>query len=40
LDLDKFDDGRTRERAPLAPRRWTLEVEAWFSLALAFVEAL
>jgi hypothetical protein len=40
LDLDKLDDGRTREHAPLAPRRWTLECQAWFTLALAFVEAL
>ena len=40
LDLDKLDDGRTRERAPLAARRWTLEAQAWYSLALAFLEAL
>ncbi|HEX4382044.1 MAG TPA: M1 family metallopeptidase, partial [Myxococcales bacterium] len=40
LDLDKLDDGRTRERAQLTPRRWTLEVQAWYSLALAFLEAL
>jgi hypothetical protein len=40
LDVDKLDDGRTRERAPLAPRRWTLEVEAWLQLTFAFIEAL
>jgi hypothetical protein len=40
LDLDKLDDGRTRERAPLASRRWTLEFKAWVELAFAFVEAL
>jgi hypothetical protein len=40
LDLDKLDDGRTRERAQLTPRRWTLEVQAWYSLGLALLEAL
>jgi hypothetical protein len=40
LDVDKFDDGRARERAALVPRRWTLEVAAWLALALAFLEAL
>jgi hypothetical protein len=40
LDVDKLDDGRTRERAPLAPRRWTAEVMAWVSLAFSLVGAL
>ena len=40
LDLDKLDDGRTREAAPAASARWTLEVEAWAGLALAFLGAL
>jgi hypothetical protein len=40
LDLDKLDDGRTRERAPLASRRWTLELKAWVELLFALVEAL
>jgi hypothetical protein len=40
LDLDKLDDGRTRERAPLASRRWTLEFKAWAELAFAVLEAL
>ncbi len=40
LDLNKLDDGRTRERAPLASRRWTLEFKAWAELALAMLEAL
>lgn len=40
LDLDKLDDGRTRERAPLASRRWTLECKAWVELALSMLEAL
>jgi len=40
LDIDKLDDGRTRERAPLASRRWTFEVKAWAELALALLESL
>lgn len=40
LDLNKLDDGRTRERAPLASRRWTLEFMAWAGLALSMLEAL
>ena len=40
LDLNKLDDGRTRERAPLASRRWTLEFMAWAELALSMLEAL
>ena len=40
LDLNKLDDGRTRERAPLAARRWTLEFKAWAELALSLLEAL
>jgi hypothetical protein len=40
LDLNKLDDGLTRERAPLASRRWTLEFKAWAELALAMLEAL
>jgi hypothetical protein len=40
LDLNKLDDGRTREGASLAPRRWTLEFKAWAELAYALLEAL
>ena len=40
LDLDKLDDGKTREPAPMASRRWTLEFKAWCELALAMLEAL
>jgi hypothetical protein len=40
LDLDKLDDGRTRERAPLASRRWSLELDAWAAFALSILEAL
>ena len=40
LDLNKLDDGRTRERAPLASRRWTLEFKAWAELALSMLAAL
>ncbi len=40
LDLDKLDDGRTRERAPMASRRWALEFKAWAELAFALVEGL
>ena len=40
LDLNKLDDGRTRERAPLASRRWTLEFKAWAELLLSLLEAL
>lgn len=37
LDLDKLDDGRTREPQGLPAARWTLEVGAWVSLALSFL---
>ena len=40
LDLNKLDDGRTREPAPLAGRRWALEGSAWVQLLLSLVEAL
>jgi len=40
LDIDKLDDGRTREAAPLASRRWTLEFKAWAELLLALVASL
>lgn len=40
LDLDKLDDGRTRERQPAASRRWTLEFKAWNELLLSLLEAL
>ena len=39
LDLDKLDDGRTRERAPAASARWTLELKAWAELLLAMLGA-
>jgi hypothetical protein len=40
LDVDKLDDGRTRERTPGTARRWTLEAGAWLSWAMAFVGSL
>ena len=40
LDLNKLDDGRTRERAPAASRRWTMELKAWMELLLAMVGVL
>jgi hypothetical protein len=40
LDVNKLDDGRAREPAPLARRRWTLEAGAWVQVLLALVEAL
>ena len=40
LDVNKLDDGRSREAHPLAARRWTLEAVAWLQTLLAFVEAL
>jgi hypothetical protein len=40
LDLNKLDDGRTREASRKAGRRWTLELKAWTELALAMLEAL
>jgi hypothetical protein len=40
LDLDKLDDGRTRQRAPAASARWTLELKAWVELLLSLLEAL
>jgi len=40
LDLDKLDDGRTRERQPAAARRWTLEFKAWAELVLSVLESV
>jgi hypothetical protein len=40
LDLDKLDDGRTREPARGASTRWGLEVEAWAALLLAVLGTL
>jgi len=40
LDLDKLDDGRIRERAPAAARRWMLEFKAWVELCLGVLESL
>ena len=40
LDLDKLDDGRTRESHPAASARWTLELKAWAELLLAMLGAL
>ncbi|HET7784668.1 MAG TPA: M1 family metallopeptidase [Myxococcales bacterium] len=40
LDLDKLDDGRTREASPLASRRWTLELQSWAAVALSLLEGL
>ena len=40
LDLNKLDDGHTREASATAGRRWTLELKAWTELALAMLEAL
>ncbi len=40
LDLNKLDDGRMREPAKLAARRWTLEASAWTQLVLSFLGAL
>jgi hypothetical protein len=40
LDLNKLDDGRTREASHLASARWTLEVSAWAQLLLSLVESL
>jgi hypothetical protein len=40
LDLDKLDDGRTRERGLLPVNRWTLEAGTWVSAAIAFLESL
>jgi len=40
LDLDKLDDGRTRERNLLGGRRWVFEFKAWAELAFALLEAL
>jgi hypothetical protein len=37
LDLDKLDDGRTRESQLLVPTRWTLEMGNLVELALAFL---
>ncbi|HUJ25896.1 MAG TPA: M1 family metallopeptidase [Myxococcales bacterium] len=40
LDLDKLDDGRTRERDGTASGRWTLEFKAWAELGLSLLESL
>ena len=40
LDLNKLDDGRTRERKPAGARRWTLEFKAWSELVYAMLESL
>ena len=40
LDLNKLDDGRTREGTPAASARWTLEVQAWAGLLLALLGSL
>ena len=40
LDLNKLDDGRTRERTPAGARRWTLEFKAWSELVYAMLESL
>ncbi len=40
LDLNKLDDGRLREPAKLAGRRWTLEASAWTQLFFALLGAL
>jgi hypothetical protein len=40
LDLDKLDDGRTLENRSLPASRWTLELGAWLSPVLAFLESL
>ena len=37
LDLNKLDDGRTREASRLAASRWTLELGAFLSLALSLL---
>src|SRR5919204_1814266 len=39
LDLNKLDDGRTRDPAPAASWRWTMELKAWVELLLATVGA-
>jgi len=40
LDLNKLDDGRTREGTPAASARWTLEVQAWAGFLLALLGSL
>jgi hypothetical protein len=40
LDLDKLDDGRTRQSQSAAPVRWTLEFKAWAELLLSMLGAL
>jgi hypothetical protein len=40
LDVDKLDDGRTRERTSGTPRRWALEAQAWLSWTMAFLGSL
>jgi hypothetical protein len=40
LDLNKMDDGRTRESHPLASARWTLEASAWTQAFVALLESL
>jgi hypothetical protein len=40
LDVNKLDDGRSRETHPLASARWTLEASAWTQIFLALLESL
>ena len=40
LDVNKLDDGRTREKHGLPAARWTLEAGAWFSILFSLVGAL
>jgi hypothetical protein len=40
LDVDKLDDGRTRDPRRLAARRWTLETGAWLQIVVALLESL
>ena len=40
LDLNKLDDGRTREKSRLASKRWTLEFGAWTQFFFALAGAL
>ncbi len=40
LDLDKLDDGRTREAKHAIPARMALSLGGWFQFLLAFLEAM
>jgi len=40
LDLNKLDDGRTRDSSKLASSRWTLEAGAWVQFLFALVGSL